>query len=125
MPLDLAPSREGSRLRSTRTGNIVRGRNARGSDDPVDRAELRHGLSLGAPLFDHDLVESLDRIAAGGDAPAGDDRLDERAQAAPDHRHPASRRKAETLPADFTDALRMAHRPERLCDGKEEFKKSK
>src|SRR3546814_12373281 len=107
MPLDLAPSREVSRLRSTRTGNIVRGRNARGSDDPVDRAELRHGLSLGAPLFDHDLVESLARIAAGGDAPAGDDRMDEPAPAAPDHRHPASRRNPEMLDVLFLAATRM------------------
>src|SRR3546814_8217781 len=75
----------------------------------VGRAELRHGLSLGAPLFDHDLVESLDRIAAGGDAPAGDDRMDERAQAAPDHRHPESRRNAEMLDVIFIDALRMVN----------------
>src|SRR3546814_748515 len=109
MPLDLAPSREVSRLRSTRTGNIVRGRNARGSDDPVDRAELRHGLSLGASLFDHDLVEPLDRVAARGDAPAGHDRMGERAQAAPDHRHPESRRNAEMLDVIFIDALRMVN----------------
>src|SRR3546814_12995456 len=113
MPLDLAPSREVSRLRpqaevhperlqrqskgSTRTGNIVRGRNARRSDHPVDRAHLHHRLSLGAALFDHDPVEPLDRVAARRDAPAGNDGMDERAEAAPDHRHPEFRRSAAML----------------------------
>src|SRR3546814_18224774 len=49
------------------------------------------------------------RIAAGGDAPAGDDRMDERARAAPDHRHPESRRNAEMLDVIFIDALRMVN----------------
>src|SRR3546814_17136942 len=63
--------------------------------------------ALGAALLDHDAVEPLDRVAAGGDAPAGDEGVDQCAKSAPDHRQPNARGNPEMLDVIFIDALRM------------------
>src|SRR3546814_6740105 len=77
------------------------------SDDPVDRLYLHHRATLGAALLDHDPVEPLDRVAAGGDAPAGNEGMNQRAQSAPDHRQPEARGDPEMLDVIFIDAFRM------------------
>src|SRR3546814_6305043 len=50
---------------------------------------------------------TLFRSAAGGDAPAGNEGMNQRAQSAPDHRQPEARGDPEMLDVIFIDAFRM------------------
>src|SRR3546814_13307702 len=87
------------------------------SDDPVDRLHLHHRATLGAALLDHDPVEPLDRVAAGGDAPAGNEGMNQRAQSAPDHRPPESRGDPDMHAEIFIAAFRKHGRASRRARG--------